>query len=44
MGGGAGAAEIDGRLRAIDLLDHDPGARAEFIGRIAAPIANKCVE
>jgi hypothetical protein len=30
--------------RAIDFLHQDPGARAEFIGRIAAPIANKSVE
>ncbi len=30
--------------RAIQLLHQDPGARAEFIGRIAAPIANKMFE
>jgi hypothetical protein len=30
--------------RAIDLLHQDPGARAAFINRIAAPIANKLFE
>ena len=30
--------------RAIQLLHQDAGARAEFIGRIAAPIANKMFE
>jgi hypothetical protein len=30
--------------RAIQLLHEDAGARAEFIGRIAAPIANKMFE
>jgi hypothetical protein len=30
--------------RAIQLLHDDAGARAEFIGKIAAPIANKMFE